>query len=134
MLSGEAGIGKSRLAAALMQPLANEPHTTLALLLLPSADQKPASSDYRPHRARRRLCRATTRCKASSTSSTRSCGRLRCRPEDAGLIADMLSLPNDGRYPEIELAPPRAKPDKRPWTRSSGGSRRSPASLLPRLF
>ena len=26
-------------------------------------------------------------------------------PQDAALFADMLSLPNDGRYPTLELAP-----------------------------
>ena len=34
LLSGEAGIGKSRLTAALLEGLASEPHTRLALLLL----------------------------------------------------------------------------------------------------
>ena len=30
-------------------------------------------------------------------------------PEDAALLADMLSLPNDGRYPALDLAPPQRR-------------------------
>jgi hypothetical protein len=30
--------------------------------------------------------------------------------EDAALFADMLSLPNDGRYPTLELAPKQRRP------------------------
>jgi hypothetical protein len=44
LLSGEAGIGKSRLTAALLERLANEPHTRLRCAL----------SDHQPDGARRR--------------------------------------------------------------------------------
>ena len=37
LLSGEAGIGKSRLTAALMERLATEPYTRLAVFLLTAA-------------------------------------------------------------------------------------------------
>src|SRR5208337_2486578 len=30
-------------------------------------------------------------------------------PEDAALIADMLSLPNDGRYPALDMPPPQRR-------------------------
>ena len=34
---------------------------------------------------------------------------LRFYPRDAALFAEMLSLPNDGRYPTLELAPPQRR-------------------------
>ena len=49
--------------------------------------------------------RATTPRKRNSTSSTRCWRTPRPRLEDASLFAEMLSLPNDGRYPAIELTP-----------------------------
>jgi hypothetical protein len=32
------------------------------------------------------------------------------RRQDAALLAEMLSLPNDGRYPTLELAPQQRRP------------------------
>ena len=53
-----------------------------------------------------------TRRKRNSTNSM-PCWRRSFTPhQDAALLAEMLSLPNDGRYPALEL------------TRSSGGKRR----------
>ena len=49
--------------------------------------------------------RTTTNRKRSSTSLMRFSHRPRPRPQDAALFAEMLSLPNDGRYPALELAP-----------------------------
>jgi predicted ATPase len=39
LLSGEAGIGKSRLTAALMEPIAGEPHTRLRYFCSPQHSQ-----------------------------------------------------------------------------------------------
>jgi hypothetical protein len=52
LLSGEAGIGKSRLTAALLERLAAEPHTR-CLLLAPAAHRQRALSGHRPDGARR---------------------------------------------------------------------------------
>ena len=49
--------------------------------------------------------RATTPRKRSSTSSMRCWRRPRPRSQDAALFAEMLSLPNDGRYPALDLTP-----------------------------
>ena len=46
-----------------------------------------------------------TPCKRSSTSSMRCSRKARPRLNDAALFAEMLSLPNDGRYPALELTP-----------------------------
>ena len=54
LLSGEAGIGKSRLTAALLERLAGEPHVPHALFLLAAAYRQRALSDHRPHGARGR--------------------------------------------------------------------------------
>ena len=66
LVSGEAGIGKSRLTVSLLERLASEPHTRLRYFCSP---QHTDSSFY------------------------------------PIIFADMLSLPNDGRYPTLELAP-----------------------------
>ena len=49
--------------------------------------------------------RTTTRRKRSSTNSMRCWRRASTPRQDAALFAEMLSLPNDGRYPALELAP-----------------------------
>ena len=49
--------------------------------------------------------RTTTHRKRGSTSSMRCWRRPRPRMQDAALFAEMLSLPNDGRYPALELTP-----------------------------
>ena len=54
LLSGEAGIGKSRLTAALLERLAGEPHVAHALFLLAAARRQRALSDHQPSGARRR--------------------------------------------------------------------------------
>ena len=50
------------------------------------------------------LCTTTPR-RRSSTSSTRCWPHTSTRMEDAALFAEMLSLPNDGRHPSLELTP-----------------------------
>ncbi|MFZ2137019.1 MAG: adenylate/guanylate cyclase domain-containing protein, partial [Xanthobacteraceae bacterium] len=104
LLSGEAGIGKSRLTAALLESLFTEPHTRLRYFC---SSQHTDSAFYpiigQLERAARlahddspqaRLDKIDTILTQSSTS-----------PQDAALLAELLSLPNDGRYPPIDLAP-----------------------------
>jgi len=104
MLSGEAGIGKSHLAAALMQLLANEPHRALRYYCSPQQQNSPlhpiighierAAGFARDDTPQGKLDKLDALLRQTATPI-----------EDAGLIADMLSLPNDGRYPESELSP-----------------------------
>jgi class 3 adenylate cyclase/predicted ATPase len=102
-LSGEAGIGKSRLTAALLERLAGEPHTRLRYFCSP---QHTDSAFYpiigRMERAagfahddtpQARLDKLDALLAHTSTSK-----------QDAALFAEMLSLPNDGRYPALQLA------------------------------
>ena len=105
LLSGEAGIGKSRLTAALLERLSKEPHTRLRNFcspqhtdsaLYPTIGQIERAAGFRhddtPHA---KLDKLDTLLAQSSTS-----------PHDAALLAEMLLLPNDGRYPALELTSP----------------------------
>ncbi len=104
LLSGEAGIGKSRLSAALMEELTGEPHTRLRYFCSPQHTNSafyPIISQF--ERAAGFAHGDTPRTKLdklgallAQTSTSR---------QNAALFAEMLSLPNDGRYPALELAP-----------------------------
>jgi class 3 adenylate cyclase len=104
LICGEAGIGKSRLTAALLERVAAELHTRLRgfcspqrtdTALHPSIGQMErafglAHDDTTPTR----LDKLDGLLKRTSTSI-----------EDAALFAEMLSIPNDGRYPALDLTP-----------------------------
>src|SRR6185295_18485949 len=104
LLSGEAGIGKSRLAAALLENLATEPHARLRYFcssqhtnsaLYPIiAQMERAAGLAQGDTPQARLDKLDAVLAQTSTSI-----------EDAALFAEMLSLPNDGRYPALELTP-----------------------------
>ena len=108
MLSGEAGIGKSRLAATLVERLAGEPltplryfcspqHTDDALFPFVGAMER-AARFVRDDAPRAKLDKLEALLAGTSTPA-----------EDAALVADMLSLDNDGRYPALDLAPPQRR-------------------------
>ena len=104
LLSGEPGIGKSRLTAALLQRLANEPHIRLRHFcspqhtdsaLYPTIGQLERAAGFtRDDTLQQKLDKLDLLLAQSSTS-----------PQDAALFAEMLSLPNDGRYPAVDLTP-----------------------------
>ena len=104
LLSGEAGIGKSRLAAALMEDLAGEPHTRLRYFCSPQhtdsalypiiGQMERAAGFAHDDAVPVKLDKLDTVLAQSLTPR-----------QDAALFADMLSLPNDGRYPTLELTP-----------------------------
>src|SRR5262249_51031172 len=104
LISGEAGIGKSRLTAALLENLAPEPHGRLRYFCSPQHTDSAFSPiigqmeraagllyDDKPPEKIDKLHALLVR---ASTSI-----------QDAALIAEMLSLPNDGRYPALDLTP-----------------------------
>ena len=105
LLSGEPGIGKSRLTAALMERLAPEPHTRLRNFcspqhtdsaLYPTIGQIERAAGFRHDDApQAKLNKFDTLLAQSSTS-----------PQGAALLSELLSLPNDGRYPALEMTPP----------------------------
>ena len=104
LLSGEAGIGKSRLTAALLESLAGEPHTRLRYFCSP---QHTDSALYpiisQMERAAGFVHDDTAKAKLDKLDAVLA--QTSTRIEDAALFAEMLSLPNDGRYPALELTP-----------------------------
>jgi class 3 adenylate cyclase len=104
LLSGEPGIGKSRLTAALLEHLAPEPHTRLRYFCSPQhtdsalypiiSQMERAAGFAHDDNAEARLDKLDGLLAQSFTSQ-----------QDAALLAEMLSLSNDGRYPRLELAP-----------------------------
>jgi class 3 adenylate cyclase/predicted ATPase len=104
LLSGEGGIGKSRLIAALLERLAAEPHARLRHFC------SPQHTDSAFHPIIGQLERAaglthddTLQAKLDKLDAMRA--RAAIRVEDAVPFAELLSLPNDGRYPALEPDP-----------------------------
>jgi class 3 adenylate cyclase len=104
LLSGEPGIGKSRLTAALLERLASEPHTRLRYFCSP---QHTDSAFYpiisQMERAAGLAHDDITQAKLDKLDAVLA--QTSTPSQDAALFAEMLSLPNDGRYPSLELAP-----------------------------
>ena len=78
LLSGEPGIGKSRLIAALQERLAGEPHTRLRYFCSPHHQDSALAPDHRAARTRRRV-RARRYAASASSTSWRRCWRRRRR-------------------------------------------------------
>src|SRR3984957_12017581 len=104
LVSGEAGIGKSRLTAALLERVAGEPHTRLRYFCSPQhtdgalypiiGQMERAAGLAYDDKPQAKLDKLDAVLAQTSTL-----------PEDTALLAEMLSLPNDGRYPTLELTP-----------------------------
>jgi predicted ATPase/class 3 adenylate cyclase len=104
LISGEAGIGKSRLTVALLGRLAGEPHTRLRYFcspqhtdsaLYPITGQMERAVGLAHHDALPAKLDKLDAVLAQASTPI----------EDAALFAEMLSLPNDGRYPALTLTP-----------------------------
>jgi class 3 adenylate cyclase/predicted ATPase len=108
LLSGEAGIGKSRLTAALLESVVAEPHTRLRYFCSPQhresalypiiGQMERAAGLAYDDSPQAKLEKLDALLAQTSTSAL-----------DAALFAEMLSLANDGRYPMIELTPPQRR-------------------------
>lgn len=104
LISGEPGIGKSRLTAALMERVAGESHTRLRYFCSPQhTDSALFPISGQMERATELTHEDTPRVRLDKLDAVLS--QTSTSKEDAALFADMLSLPNDGRYPPIELTP-----------------------------
>jgi predicted ATPase/class 3 adenylate cyclase len=104
LLSGEAGIGKSRLTAALLERLANEPHMRLRYFC------SPQHTDSAFHPIINQMARAAglehdDAPQAKHDKLDALLAQTSTSKQDAALLAELLSLPTDGRYPALDLAP-----------------------------
>ena len=140
LLSGEPGIGKSRLTVALQERLQNEPHTRLRYFCSPHhqdsalhptiAQLERAAGFERDDTPERKLDKLAALLALAS-------------PEDGALLAELLSLPTEGRFPPLQLTPQRKKektfeallrPARRPGaTRSGADALRGRALDRPQL-
>jgi class 3 adenylate cyclase/tetratricopeptide (TPR) repeat protein len=108
LVSGEPGVGKSRLTAALLERLASEPHTRLRYFCSPQrtdsaffpiiSQMERAAGFAQDDTVPAKLDKLDALMAQSHTSR-----------KDIALFADMLSLPNDGRYPTLDLTPQRRR-------------------------
>ncbi|MGH7837595.1 MAG: AAA family ATPase, partial [Candidatus Binataceae bacterium] len=109
LLSGEPGIGKSRLARAIQQELADEPHFRLLYFcsphhqdsaLYPFISQLERAAGFADDDGpERKLAKLEVLLAGSS----------RDLPQDAALLADLLSIPVGTRYPSLDLSPQRRR-------------------------
>jgi class 3 adenylate cyclase len=104
LLSGEPGIGKSRLTAALLNRVSTEPHTRLRYFCSPqhtdsalypiTSQMERAAGFAHDDTAQAKLEKLGYMLAQTATSK-----------QDAALFAEMLSVPNGGRYPALDLTP-----------------------------
>jgi len=109
LLSGEPGIGKSRLTAALLEHLANEPHTRLRYFcsphrqdsaLHPSIEQLERAAGFRREDTpEQRLAKLEAVLAQAANDLT----------EVVPLMADLLSIPAGDHYPPLNLTPQKRK-------------------------
>src|SRR6476661_1569744 len=104
LISGEAGVGKSRLTVALLERLATEPHVRLRHFCSP----RHTDSAFYPiigqmERAAGFAQDDTPQARLDKLDAVLT--RTSTPKADAALFADMLSLSNDGRYPTLDLTP-----------------------------
>jgi class 3 adenylate cyclase len=104
LISGEPGIGKSRLAVAILEQIAAEPHTRVRYLcspdrtdnaLYPIIQRLERAAGFAPH--------DDTRTKLDKFDALM--GQTLAPAEDRAIFADLLSLPAADRYPKLDLGP-----------------------------
>jgi class 3 adenylate cyclase/predicted ATPase len=131
LISGEAGIGKSRLTAALLERLAAEPHTRLRYFCSP---QRTASALH-PFISQIERAAGVTyedKLQAKLDKLDAVLAQTSTSPADAELFAGMLSLATDGRYPALEVTPEerRQRTLEALSTQLAGLARRQPVLMI----
>ena len=107
LVSGEPGIGKSRLTAALSQRIESEPHTRLRYFCSPH-DQ---DSALYPFIGQLERAAGFTRDDTATTKLDKLEALIgdAAEPGDISLIIEMLSLSGGERFPPLDLSPQRKK-------------------------
>jgi class 3 adenylate cyclase/predicted ATPase len=132
LLSGEAGIGKSRLAAALHEAIAIGPHRRLRYFC------SPHHTDSALHPVIAQFARAASFEREDDPASRLDklqalLARGSATSEDAALIAELLSLADiDRRYPRLDLAPQQRKQRtlEAIWRQIEALARRQPILMI----
>jgi class 3 adenylate cyclase len=109
LISGEPGIGKSRIAEAIQERLSEEPHTRLRFFCSPYHQDSalhPAISQLERAAGFRRDDSAEQRLNKLETLLARATNDV---SDVALLFADLLSIPTGDRYPPLELTPYKRK-------------------------
>jgi class 3 adenylate cyclase/predicted ATPase len=109
LISGEAGIGKSRIAVAFEERLRDESHIRLRYSCSPNHSNSalhPFISQLEHAANFRHDDSAATKLDKLEALLMRSSVDLQ---KDAGLIADLLSIPSGDRYPKLDLSPQKRK-------------------------
>ena len=104
LLSGEPGIGKSRLTASLLERLASEPHTRLRYFCSPQHTDSAFYPIINQMERAAGLAHDDTR-EARLDKLDALFAQTSTTKQDATLFSEMLLIPNDGRYPALDLAP-----------------------------
>lgn len=106
LVMGEAGLGKSRLATALAESLHDEPHLVIRLqcspfhtnsVLYPFVQHLMAAAGFARHDSPQAQIEKLEAQLAIAGIS---------EPQDLALMASLLDIPVDGRYPPLEMPPP----------------------------
>ena len=120
LVSGEPGIGKSRLAAALSQRIESEPHTRLRYFCSPHHQD----SALYPFIAQLERAAGLARGDTNATKLDKLEALLGdgAEPGDISLIAEMLSLSGGERFPPLDLS--RSAKRSGHWRHCCGSSRR----------
>ena len=107
LISGEPGIGKSRLTAALSEHIESEPHTRLRYFCSPHHQD----SALYPFIAQLERAAGFARDDTAATKLDKLEALLGdgAEPGDLSLIAEMLSLSGGERFPPLDLSPQRKK-------------------------
>jgi class 3 adenylate cyclase/predicted ATPase len=104
LISGEAGIGKSRLTATLLEQIEEEPHARLRCFCSPQRTNS-ALSPIIGHMERAAGLKHDDSAQARLDKLDVLLAKSATSPDDSALLAELLSLPNDGRYPQLTLDP-----------------------------
>ncbi len=131
LLSGEAGIGKSRLTASISERIAAEPHRRLRYFCSPHYTES-ALYPIIGHIERAAGLAYNDSLQTKLDKLDKLLAHTSTSKKEASLLAELLSLPNDGRYPVLQLTPEqrRQKILEALWSQVEVLARESPLLMI----